>query len=135
MSKKLIWSMAIVLVVALGLIIAGQSEGQTHPTWVGVDVTTGTTDVTADGAATGGPLSYIQAVESTSWTGSFWGISPVTNSLIRILPLYSTGTDTTASGAPADTTITMVTGAAFQFSGIGVTEIRTVSGIATFWGE
>ena len=136
MSKKLLWAMLAILVLAGVLIFAGQSKGQTRPTWFGVDVTTGTTNVLTDGEAPSpGPLSYIQAIESTSWTGSLWGTSPVTGGLIRIMPMYSTGTDTTAGGAPADTTFTWVTGAGFPFSGIGVTEIRTVSGLATFWGE
>ncbi len=127
MDKKLAYAIGLIFAVCvLLLIFVPGTEAQTHPTWIGKDLTTGTTDLLSDGTSpTPVPVKSLQVIETTSWVGSFWARN-YNGDLVRVCPMYGAGTDTT---------ITPPVGAFFVFQSAGIEEIRTVSGTATFWGE
>ena len=130
MDKKVAYAVGLILAICiLLLVLAPNTKAQTHPTWIGEDLTTGTTDVLVDGTTPSvTPITSLQVIETTSWVGTFWGRDH-NGDLVRVCPMYG------ASSVAADTTIAPPVGAYFIFPATGIEEIRTVSGTATFWGE
>lgn len=123
MTKRVAYAIgAILLACVLFLFFAPNTEAQTHPVWVGNDMTTGTTYTNAAPVESG--LTYLQVTESSSWVATFWGY--VGTDTIRISPMVS---------STSDTTLALPVGAELRFSSVRLSEIRTISGTATAWGE